>query len=112
MCTGNQLFESFIELDIIDFLFNEHGANRLSSLEIRNFEDRNVLTVPTFWFVLAVIFIKAFFKTIQKEWHGIDQFRMDKFYLVRHCFKRITTTKEHLLGVKMKFFSFCLRVIV
>lgn len=30
----------------------------------------------------AVIFIKAFFKTIQKEWHGIDQFRMDKFYLL------------------------------
>lgn len=30
----------------------------------------------------AVIFIKAFFKTIQKEWHGIDQLRMDKFYLL------------------------------
>lgn len=53
----------------------------------RSFEQRQFLTVPTFWFILAVIFIKAFFKTIQKEWHGIDQLRMDKFYLVRHVLK-------------------------
>ena len=34
------------------------------------------------FYLLAVLFIKAFFKTMQREWHGIDRLRLDKFYMV------------------------------
>ncbi|CAH3172246.1 unnamed protein product [Porites lobata] len=30
----------------------------------------------------AVLFIKTFFKTMEREWHGIDRLRLDKFYLL------------------------------
>ena len=36
------------------------------------------------YFSSALLFIKTFFKTMQREWHGIDRLRLDKFYLVSH----------------------------
>ncbi|CAH3189742.1 unnamed protein product, partial [Porites evermanni] len=34
----------------------------------------------------AVLFIKTFFKTMEREWHGIDRLRLDKFYLLIRFF--------------------------
>lgn len=39
----------------------------------------------------AWLFVAVFFKTMAREWHGIDRLRLDKFYtlirrVVRHCF--------------------------
>ncbi|PFX32530.1 Ribosomal RNA processing protein 1-like B [Stylophora pistillata] len=38
----------------------------------------------------AVFFIKAFFKTMQREWHGIDRLRLDKFYMLLRFFVKET----------------------
>ncbi|KAL9965525.1 hypothetical protein ACROYT_G029334 [Oculina patagonica] len=38
----------------------------------------------------ATLFIKAFFKTMQREWHGIDRLRLDKFYLLIRFFVKET----------------------
>ena len=42
------------------------------------------------FFVLAVLFIKAFFRTMQREWHGIDQLRLDKFYMVNYVLNQVS----------------------
>ena len=44
---------------------------------------QNLSFVSLFHFLSAVLFIKTFFKTMEREWHGIDRLRLDKFYLVR-----------------------------
>jgi ribosomal RNA-processing protein 1 len=36
----------------------------------------------------AVIFARTFFKTMDREWPGIDKFRMNKFYYLVRCFQR------------------------
>jgi hypothetical protein len=41
-----------------------------------------LLVIMIFVVSLGFAFIITFFKTIHKEWHGIDRLRMDKFYLV------------------------------
>lgn len=38
----------------------------------------------------AVLFIKTFFKTMEREWHGIDRLRLDKFYLLIRFFVKGT----------------------
>ncbi|KAJ7333102.1 Ribosomal RNA processing protein 1 B [Desmophyllum pertusum] len=38
----------------------------------------------------VVLFIKTFFKTMQREWHGIDRLRLDKFYLLIRFFVKET----------------------
>ncbi|XP_068686639.1 ribosomal RNA processing protein 1 homolog B-like [Montipora foliosa] len=38
----------------------------------------------------AVLFIRAFFRTMQREWHGIDQLRLDKFYMLIRFFLKET----------------------
>ena len=35
-------------------------------------------------------FIRAFYRTMQREWGGIDRLRMDKFYNLIRCFQRET----------------------
>lgn len=48
----------------------------------------------------AVLFMAAFFKILNQEWHSIDRLRLDKFYLVRFC-----TPSSHTVWYMQLLFS-------
>ena len=33
----------------------------------------------------GMLFCETFLSTMEREWHGIDRLRMDKFYLLIRC---------------------------
>ncbi|KAI9092186.1 nucleolar protein,Nop52-domain-containing protein [Phlyctochytrium arcticum] len=55
-------------------LIQQHLADKLASLALR-------LPDP-----LALSYIETFWKTIVKDWHGIDRLRLDKYYMLLRKF--------------------------